>query len=274
MSTINWSELAWNLDEASVENPRVPLHVLTGEAVDVARFCQRRWAAQRDASGAVVMPGLELVENQDDITPTLGEEILELSRAVQDAQSEYLLTIPARPEPAPLERAEFILSEISAVLEWLLDDGTDDEKDAQLERLETTYRESRSQDALAAALDDYVALASRHRDELDGLGNFDVALLDEGKQVATQLRERSAARIGVQNPSAERRAQEHRNRLAALLGQRINRVRAAARFVFRSHPEVIREVTSTYERRRRAARRRNAVEAEENQAAEGAAQEV
>ena len=160
------------------------------------------------------------------------------------------------------------------MLEWLLDDGTDDEKDAQLERLETTYRESRSQDALAAALDDCVALASRHRDELDGLGNFDVALLDEGKQVATQLRERSAARIGVQNPSAERRAQEHRNRLAALLGQRINRVRAAARFVFRSHPEVIREVTSTYERRRRAARRRNAVEAEENRAAEGAAQEV
>ena len=85
-------------------------------------------------------------------------------------------------------------------------------------------------------------------------------------------RRSDAARIGAQNPSAEQRAQEHRNRLAALLVRRMNRVRAAARFVFRNHSDIVREVTSTYERRRRAARRRHAAETRQNPPAEPSTQ--
>ena len=107
-----------------------------------------------------------------------------------------------------------MLSEISAVLEWLFEDGKSDEKDMQLERVKTTYQGAQSQDALAAALDDYIALVSRHRDELDGRGDL-LALLTEGKEVAARLRERSAERLGAQNGSAEQRAHELRNRLAA-----------------------------------------------------------
>ncbi|WP_437939441.1 hypothetical protein [Sorangium sp. So ce341] len=57
-----------------------------------------------------------------------------------------------------------------------------------------------------------------------------------------------------------RQAQEAlllRNKLAALLVERMGLVRSAARFVFRSQPEIVREVTSAYERRKRAAARRS-----------------
>lgn len=47
-----------------------------------------------------------------------------------------------------------------------------------------------------------------------------------------------------------------RNKLMGLLVTRMSAVRAAARFVFRGQPEIVREVTSDYERRRRAAGRR------------------
>jgi hypothetical protein len=236
--------------------PRVPLHVLTGEAVDVARFFQRRWSAERDPSGKVVVPGLELCRGYGGITPELGQEILELQQELQAAQSAYILTVAPKAEAAPTERAHFVLSEISAVLEWFFEDGVEDEKDAQLDRLNETYRDAASQDALAAALDDYVALASRYRAELDGLGDFDAALLDEAKVLAVQLRERSAQRIGPQNISAEQRALDLRSRLASMLAQRMSAVRSAAQFIFRREPSIVREATSAYQRRRRAEQRR------------------
>jgi hypothetical protein len=260
-TTVNWTERAWQLDAADVAVPRLPIHVLTGEAIDVARFFQRRWAAERDTNGKVVVPGLELCQGRGGITPGLGQEILELQQEVQAAQSAYMLTVSPKAEAAPTERAHFILSEISSVLEWYMDDGLEDEKDAQLDRLNETYRDAASQDALAAALDDYVALASRCRTELDGLGDFDVALLDEAKALSAKLRERSAQRMGPQNVSAEQRALELRARLASMLAQRMGLVRSAAQFVFRRSPNVVREVTSAYQRRRRAERRRKAGEA-------------
>jgi hypothetical protein len=257
-STVNWTERAWQLDAAEVAVPRVPLHVLTGEAVDVARFFQRRWSAERDPSGKVVVPGLELCRGSGGITPELGREILELQQELQAAQSAYVLTVSPKADAAPTERARFVLSEISSVLEWYLDDGVEDEKDAQIDRLSETYRDAASQDALASALDDYVALASLHRTELDGLGDFDVAMLDEAKALAVQLRERSAQRLGPQSVSTEQRALELRSRLASMLAQRMTAVRSAAQFIFRRQPSIVREVTSAYQRRRRAERRRKA----------------
>jgi hypothetical protein len=266
----NWTELAWQLDADEVVSLRVPLHVLTGEAVDVARFFLRRWKAERDPSGKVIMPSLELCKGFGGVTPELAEEILSLQQEVQAAQAAYLLTVSPKAEAAPTERAEFVLGEITAVLEWLMEDGVEDEKDAQLDRLADTYRDAASQDALAAALDDYAGLASRYRAELDGLGDFDVALLDEAKTLAVRLRERSAERIGPQNATGEECAQALRSRLASMLLQRMNTVRSAAQFVFRHHPNIVREATSAYERRRRAARRRKTEAATSTQVAETA----
>jgi hypothetical protein len=107
---------------------------------------------------------------------------------------------------------------------------------------------------LAGALDDYAHLAERYRDALDGLGGFSAAQIDESREVAAELRGRPAQ---VMVLSAEaRQALDRRNKLAAVLLDRMSLVRAAARFVFRSAPEIVREATSTYERRKRAASRR------------------
>jgi hypothetical protein len=52
-----------------------------------------------------------------------------------------------------------------------------------------------------------------------------------------------------------------------MLMERMNTVRSAAQFVFRNHPSIVREVTSAYERRRRAAQRRKDAAVPDAQAA-------
>ena len=54
----------------------------------------------------------------------------------------------------------------------------------------------------------------------------------------------------------QERALELRNRFAMLIHRRLGAVRAAARFLFRDHPEVVRKVTSGYERAKQAKRRK------------------
>jgi hypothetical protein len=48
-----------------------------------------------------------------------------------------------------------------------------------------------------------------------------------------------------------------------LLVERVKRVRRAAAYVFRNHPEIFRQFTTAYERRRRAVQRQAKAEAEE-----------
>jgi len=92
-----------------------PVRVLLGEAVDIARFALAYWEPVKDASGSVLRPGLAQAGSK--LSSTIGTEILELHEAVQTAHTEYLLTV------APVQtdvraRAEFVLSEIKAALEW------------------------------------------------------------------------------------------------------------------------------------------------------------
>ena len=90
--------------------------------------------------------------------------------------------------------------------------------------------------------------------EIDGLGGFDAALIDEANTIATKLRERPA--VPVMEPEKVRAARVLRNRVVTLLRDKMILVRSAAKFVFRKSPEIARESTSVYERRRRAAARR------------------
>jgi hypothetical protein len=119
-----------------------------------------------------------------------------------------------------------------AVLDWVCDDGKLDEKDAKLAAIVEAHRnEPASEDALAAELADYVGLAVELKKELEEIGAFDPGLIAEGKRLVLALRERSAVRVrGKGGETAALLAK--RNQLAAVLAQRINRVRAAARYVF------------------------------------------
>jgi hypothetical protein len=156
-----------------------------------------------------------------------------------------------------VERATFLLGELQDALTYLFDDDVEDDNDARLAVLNGTHSGAMSQDALAAALDDYAALAERNRDALDGLGGFDAVLIDEARLVADALRNQSARKLGGTNVSAQKTALDFRNRIATLLCARMNRVRTAARFAFRYDPDLVRKVTSAYQRKRRAEARRS-----------------
>ena len=109
---------------------------------------------------------------------------------------------------------------------------------------------------MALALEGYAELAGQHQDGLGQLAGFDVNLIEEARALAAALREQSAIALTRATPDAQRQALALRNRLLTLLADRVKRVRRAASYVFRSHPEITRKFTSVYERRQRSARRR------------------
>jgi len=234
----------------------VPIHVFLGEAVDAARFVKEHWKPQLDEKKRVVRRGLDSAAGgKSRLHPKIGQDILSLQHAAQEANTAYLLAVDPAAHADPMARGRFLLDEITATLEWLFDDGVEDEKDAQLDNLGAAHADDpESADALAGALDDYAGLAEPHRAEMDGLGDFEAAYVDEARTVAEALRNKPAVPAPM-SPKA-RAALALRNKVIALLAERVAIVRAAARFVFRGQPSIARLATSAYERRRRAASRR------------------
>lgn len=245
--------------DVSAFSMNMPLYVLLGEAIDVARFCERFWNSEREPrTRTVVRPGLELA-GEDRLPRTIVAEIIELHELVQKSQTAYLLAIA--PPTESTERAEFVLDEISAAIEWVCDDGVLDEKDAKLAAIVDAHRDDpESEDALASELADYVGLADELAADLAKVAAFDDGLVDEAKDLVRALRERSAARIRRRGGDASTLL-TRRNQFAAMLIERMNRVRTAARYVFRRHDDIVKQATSAYQRRRRAAARRRASEA-------------
>ncbi|HSC89392.1 MAG TPA: hypothetical protein VLC09_19045 [Polyangiaceae bacterium] len=257
----NWVEQARALATGEVlEKLPVPFHVLTAEAVDAVRFAQRTWQPELDSQGREVRPGLLTAVGQGRFTEATLTELLELIDELQRAQTNYRLL--AQPSAAaPMERSQFVLGELRAMLQWCADDGAagesaPEELDARLVALAEAHEGAFSQDALAAALFDYAELASRSRAFLDRLAGFDADWIEEARSLGQRLREQSA---GPSEPGAvgrERTALDLRNRLATLVYERVLRIRSAARFALRHHPALLLEVSSAYGRKQRAAHRR------------------
>lgn len=249
-----WTKPALAIASDDPPPANAPLHVVLGEAVDVARFFTTYYEPQ--TKGAAPRRGLSsAVTAKSRINEKTGDEILSLQRAAQEAQTRYLLVVDPARGASPVDRGQFLLGELTATLEFLFDDGVDDENDAQLAQIDAAHADDPgTADALAGALDDYAALAEPHRADLDGLGGFEAAFIDEAREVAATLRARPATPGGRSDEAKQ--AIALRNKVLTLLADRVDAVRSAARFVFRGRPEIIREATSTYERRRRAAARR------------------
>jgi len=152
-------------------------------------------------------------------------------------------------------RGTQVLNDITATLEWHFYDGVETDEDVQLANIEATHKDdTASADNLAQSLNDYGTLAKPLADQLDGLGGFKASEIDEALEIADKLGQVSLTPTA--RSEAARDAKLLRDQLAHLLFDRVRLVRAAARFVYRNHPEIARLATSAYERRRRAESRR------------------
>lgn len=142
------------------------------------------------------------------------------------------------------------LVELRTAGEVVVDDGIEDEKDVLMRGLRKKHASHpKTHAAIANALASYVTAARSLSADLAELEGFDMTLIDRAQAMADTLMGRPA--IGTDMRSVRQR----RNRIAALLQVLVNRTRKLGRFVFRQHPEVVREMASTFHRNRRIAER-------------------
>lgn len=241
-----WLPEATALDAVHTSfNP--PLPVLLDEAVAVARFARRYWNPSQAAAPEHSRPGLVCAGAC--LPQGIADELLELREAVQLCQkSSVFVELPNLRDG--LARARHLRGELSSIVHWWANANTNKTVLKQLHSLEKAHANgSKSRNELAAELADYAELSRLHAKHLDGLGGFDAMLIGEAIHLVKQLRERPGER---EARLQHQRAIELRNRLATLLHERMHRVRAAARFVFRDFPEIARKAGSVYGRKRRA----------------------
>lgn len=243
-----WRAEAMGL-EAFTTTWSLPVHVMLAEAADTVAFARGYWEPSTAEDGTVKRPGLQ----SSRLKKKTINELLELVEAGQQAHTAHVLTLPTA-KGDELERGRWLVSEISAALEYHADDGVEDAFDAQLAQVLAEHQnEPDTAAALAIELADYVALAEPLREALQGVGDFDVACLDEASALVSTIRARLAPTGTVPETTT---AIELRNRILTLLQARVSEIRSAAKFVFRAHPDIARQATSAYGRRQRALQRR------------------
>lgn len=232
----------------ATENPlRVPYDIALKEAGQVASFLFKYWEP------TVGLPGLSRVKTR--LPKSTGDDIVSLVHATQEAQTKLLLLV----DPVVVDdgdRARFLIDELESAIEFLLDDDITEPADDQLLALKGFHAQGGQRSSvLHQALSDYAALAESLQARLVAVDEaFDITHIAEARALSTRLAAAPAAPL----PAAEavKSAVLTRNGMLTLLSDRVALVRKAAARVFRAFPETYREVTSTYERRRRAATRR------------------
>ncbi|HEU4410633.1 MAG TPA: hypothetical protein VFS43_35585 [Polyangiaceae bacterium] len=241
-----WLEMSASF---SSENPlNVPYSVALAEAAEVARFVDEHWEGEGD------LPGLSRYEAR--LPRATADEIRALIVAVQWQQTRvFLQTAPTRVGLGA--EAIALVDELASTLEFVLDGEAEGPAALQLARLKQRHaRGGRGASALAQALRDHSALAEALRDRiLEADKGFDVALIARARELADRL---ALAPSAAARPADQERERAARNRLLGLLMQKVSLVRATAAHAFRKHPDLVRQVTSAYERRRRTAARKAA----------------
>lgn len=247
----------WEAEAAKVplDTPRwnLPWSVLMGEAADVARFVRNHWDPV-EGDPRTARPGLSIVAAR--LPLSVADEIEELKHLAETAQSAYLLASASPPSINVRPKAEKALSELNRALDFLFDDDVDDERDKQLATLRETHADTGPHDALASALINYAALAETHRGGLCAIGGFNAAVIDDARTLAAELQKIPTPAERAQRGAESDKQRALRDGLTALLMERMRRVRSAARWVFRDHPDVARLSTSAFARTRRTTARR------------------
>ncbi|NUP09847.1 MAG: hypothetical protein HOW73_27690 [Polyangiaceae bacterium] len=222
----------------------MPLAVALREATDVARFFDAFWSTKTE-SGRLVRPGLERAGPQ--LPGSIGDEIRLLIQGIQASPVKLPSTVDQEVD-ATTAKARALLRSVSATLTWGLADAS------VLKGLKSAgSRRDRSRGALIHDLAVCAGLARKHQKKLLAIPDFSVELITDIEAIVEALKRMSADR--ARTVASRARTLEPRNRLIEMLARRVTHVRAAARYVFRDHPDILVKVTSGYERQRRRSHR-------------------
>ena len=226
--------------------PGLPLHRFAGEAFELALFIEEYWEPRPDLE----VPGLAVLTTAAFNRETAGE-IRELALAVLHWKAKRKAAYAPVPA-APVQRARLVRSELLGALEFLFGPERKSRANASLRRLRDRA-EPTSHDGLALALESVARLCVQHRRALAKLPGGQLTLLDEAGALARALREHSAIALTASDARATLR--NTRLRVSRLLHDRVTAARAAIRFAFRAHPDLVALATSEYKRTARASQR-------------------
>jgi hypothetical protein len=238
-----WRDAALALPEERIAAPGLPIHAYLDHADYLMGFFERHWAP-----GEKGRPGLESLESF--LPRTSGEQIHSLIQACRALQTQVLFPGKADAEGRQaLVRGRVVADQLSAALDYALDDGVETASDLALESAWKRLAAGSSAPVLAQALSDFAGIAAANRELLARIKGFDLGLIEEARTLVEKL--------GGRDPSRGRPASatvELRNRLLTLLEDRLEAVRRAARYLFRDRPELLRRLSPDYWRSLRARR--------------------
>lgn len=241
--------------------PKVAIRAALLEARVLAAFLEKFWLPTEAVPGiSEAGPGVRL---------EMADELRTLATRAWSLQAELVAGAKAPGQPKKEARARLVLAELRAVLGHVLSQADATAREQLRVVRQTHPRGPRTAAALAEQLTVFAALADRHRERLEVVPAFDLALVDEARDHARRARSYRADR----RPPELAAVRRERDRLMRDLRERVLAIRAAARFVFRAHPELSKLAGSARGRAQAAASRRRA-KATRAAAAEAAARAV
>jgi hypothetical protein len=236
--------------------PQVGVADYIKESQTIAAFARSVWEAGPEGA-----PGLKVARQKfslDHLARLHG-----LLAALQHAEAQVLTMTTPTPDIGPkVKRARFLISELDASLSFILDDDVEEPADDKLDALQETTQDAKSSGAtIGQLLLAWTLFAQEERDKLSTLEDFNLALIDEA---ATLSRALSVAEPTDATDLASVRAE--RAGLCTLIHRALLRLRQAAGYAFRRHPDVKQRFFSALERNLRAQRRLQKKLAEVNSA--------
>ena len=231
----------------------MPLNIFLNEASSISGFVERYWDPEDNR------PGLSMAAPI--VTRDMAEEISSLVAAVSKAQSDAEKEgRTGAVERGVSLRARAWIREMQHLLSWAHIRETTAGRDGFTGNLSDANREylkgRKNAGKLAEWVMHYKAIATVNDTLLRNVPGYSPSMISEGDRLMRQLLQTRPGRPKASE--ARRNALTLRRQLTHVLADRVRRVRSAARFVFRNHPEIRRLATSDFERRRR---RRNRGEA-------------
>ena len=239
----SWTDEANALPVEEVRPPVAPVFIVLAEAAQVAQVVDKYWEATPER------PGLE--STNAFMPKSIAGDIVSLVEAARTVHMSSLFSERGDAASKAARRAREVIAELTAALEFVLEDGRRTSSVDALAVMKTRAGSSDTVAQRAQSLVDFATLAEREQSALQKLGGLDLGLIAEARKLASDL-------LGTQ-ASPGRTASEAvqlRDRLLVLLNRKVLEVRRTVRYVFRSHPDIQKLATSRYERKRRAAQRK------------------